>query len=142
MKNRPRYFTLEEFLKSDTAKKRNIDNFPTFEIVENLRELALFLDGIREAWGSGIRINSGYRSAVLNIAVGGVPTSCHKIGSAADLYPTNGKFEEFKKFIVGYLKDKNFDQCILESKAGRQWVHLGLWNNSHQQRKKIFSLSA
>lgn len=139
---KPKYFTLEELLKSDTGKRRGIDNFPTFEIVEHLNELALFLDGIRQAWGSGIRINSGYRSAVLNVAVGGVPTSVHKIGYAADLYPVNGKFEEFKRFIIGYLKDKRFDQCILESKAGRQWVHLGLYDNSHQQRCKIFSISA
>ena len=141
MKNRPRYFTLEEFLKSDTAKKRGIDNYPTFEIVEHLEELAFFLDGIREAWGSGIKINSGYRSTILNIAVGGVVTSVHKIGYAADIYPTNGKFEDFKKFIVDYLKDKQFDQCIIESKAGRQWIHIGLRNNSHQQRRKVFSLS-
>jgi hypothetical protein len=31
------------------------------------------------------------------------------------MYPVNDKFEEFKTFIVEYLKDKNFDQCIEES---------------------------
>lgn len=136
-----KFFTLEELLRSDTAKRRGIENFPSFEVVEHLNELALSLDGIREAWGSGIRVNSGYRCSVLNIAVGGVPTSVHKLGFAADIYPVNGKWEEFKRFIVEYLKDKKFDQCILESAKGRQWIHYGLYSNSHQQRCKIFSIS-
>lgn len=38
--------------------------------------------------------------------------------NAVDIWPINGKFEEFKKFIVSYLSDKNFDQCIIE-KSGK-----------------------
>ena len=53
-----------------------------------------------------------------------------------------GLMEEFKKFIVNYLKDKNFDQCIEESSNGgkTRWVHFGLYNNADKQRRQIFKI--
>lgn len=134
----PTYFTLYELLYSDVAKRFRIDNFPSFEIVENLKELGLFLDGIREAWGDAIIVNSGYRCQLLNKIANGVSNSVHMLGYAADLIPKNGKFEEFKIFIVEYLKDKEYDQCILEYSSKSQWVHIGLYNNKGQQRKQCF----
>ena len=38
-----KYFTLAELLRSDTAKKKNIDNTPSWDVVEHLGELVLFL---------------------------------------------------------------------------------------------------
>ena len=137
---KPQYFTLAELLTSSTARQKSIENLPSWEIIEHLNELALFLDGLRAAWGSGIHVSSGFRNEKLNAAVGGVQNSVHKIGYAADLYPTNGKFEEFKKFIKNWIKDKDFDQCIIETKGKSQWIHLGLYGNSGQQRHNIFSM--
>ena len=137
----PKYFTLQEFLSSTIAKQEGVQNLPSFEVVDNLRELALFLDPLREAWGSGIRVTSGFRNEVLNGLVGGVPTSCHRLGTAVDMVPVNGKFEEFKKFVVDYLKDKAFDECIIEKNSkGDTWIHLQLYSPKGFQRKKIFSL--
>ena len=137
-----KYFYLEEFLTSSTARQKSIENIPSFEIVLRLRKLAQFLDGLREEWGSGIRVTSGFRNERLNSAVGGVPNSIHKIGYAADIYPVNGKFEEFKKFVKNWIKDKDFDQAIIERKGSSEWIHIGLFNNSGQQRHNIFSLNA
>lgn len=134
------YFTIEELCKSDTAVKYKIDNTPTATVKKNLKELIAFLNPLREAWGSAIRVTSGYRCEKLNRLVGGSVTSVHKIGFAADLYPVNGKFADFKKFIKKYLIDKNFDQLILEKSATSQWIHLGLKNNSGKQRRQIFNL--
>ena len=47
--------------------------------------------------------------------MGGSKTSAHMIGYAVDLYPMNGEFGRFAKFVQQYLMDKDFDQCILES---------------------------
>ena len=52
----------------------------------------------------------------------------------------NGKMKEFKKFIIEYLKDKRFDQCLKESSAFSEWVHIGLYNNAGLQRKQIKDL--
>lgn len=135
------YFTIKELCYSDTAEQKGIDNSPSKEIEEHLKELISFLNPIREKWESGIRVNSGYRCPELNKAVGGVDTSAHMLGYAADLYPVNGKFDDFKTFIVNYLQDKEFDQCILETSGNSEWIHLGLYNNKHQQRRQIFKLT-
>ena len=55
------YFTIDELVYSDTAKKYKIDNTPNAMVLKNLKELIDFLNPLREAWGSSIRINSGYR---------------------------------------------------------------------------------
>ena len=137
----PRFFTLEEFLTSSTARQKSLENMPSFEVVENLKELANFLDGVRAAWGSGIRITSGFRNAKLNALVGGQPSSLHLKGWAADLQPVNGNFEGFKKFMVNYLKDKNFDELIIERSKTAVWLHFQLYSNNGFQRKKVFSLN-
>lgn len=139
---KPKHFNLEEFLTSSTARQKSIENLPSWEIIEHLRELALFLDDLRDAWGSGIKVTSGFRNDKLNSKVGGVQNSIHKIGFAADIYPANGKWEEFKRFVKNWIKDKDFDQCIIEKKGKSEWIHIGLYNNSGQQRHNIFSLVA
>ena len=142
-----KYFTIEELCQSETADKLKIDNTPSEEIKKNLETLVdCLLDPLREAWGSPIIINSGYRCPILNKAVGGSKTSSHMSGWSVDMRPKNGKMEEFKKFVVEFIKTKFWDQCILESsgKPGTpnyvEWVHLSLYNNSGKQRKQIFSL--
>lgn len=135
---RSRYFRLEEFLTSSTARQKSIENIPSWEVVEHLNELALFLDGLREAWGSGIRITSGYRNETLNKAVGGVENSVHEIGYAADMVPANGKFKEFAAFVTEWAKDKVYDQLIVERSKRSSWIHLGLYNNNHKQRRMCF----
>ena len=127
---------------SETAVKNKIENLPSFEIVENIKELAAFLDGVREAWGSGINVTSGFRCEKLNKKVGGKSTSLHKKGFAADLQPSNGDFEGFKKFFVNYLKDKQFDELIKEKSKDEEWLHFQLRSNTGEQRRKIFSLVA
>lgn len=146
-----KYFTISEFIKSDTARKLNIDNTPTeyqknnaIEFINNL------LDDLREAWseyctendlGTGaIRVSSGIRSKKLNDAVGGSKTSAHYHGYAADLVPYNYEMAEFKKFVYNWLQDKDFDQMISEdeNKAGVPgWIHLGYKNGAGKQRKQF-----
>lgn len=135
------YFTIQELCKSSTAIKNKIDNTPNATVRAHLNELIKFLNPLREAWGSAIMVSSGYRCKEVNTLVGGVPSSVHMIGYAADIYPKNGKMLEFKKFIKNYLKDKKFDQCIIEKNArNSEWIHLGLKNNSGMQRRQIFNM--
>lgn len=133
-------FKIAELERSDTANVYKINNTIPDELEHNAKRLLLFLQDLREKWGSAIRINSGYRCPMLNKIVKGSKTSAHLMCNAADLYPVNGKFEEFKKFIIAYLSDKNFDQCIVEKSGKSQWIHLGLYNNSGKQRRQIFKI--
>lgn len=136
------YFTIKELTKSDTAYRMKINNTPSPEIKKNLHELIDTLDGIREAWGGPIKVNSGYRCPKLNKAVGGSETSVHMIGFAADLRPASGEIGRFKEFIKEYLIDNHieYDQCIIEKSGRTQWVHFGLYNNAGKQRKMLFRI--
>ena len=55
------------------------------DVLENVKLLAIQLQKIREYVGKPIRINSAYRSQAHNEAIGGVKTSQHILGKAADI---------------------------------------------------------
>lgn len=140
---RPRYFDLEELLTSSTARQKSIENLPSWTIVEHLNDFACeVLDPLREAWGSGIRITSGFRSPKLNSAVGGVAGSIHQIGYAVDMVPMNGKFDEFVAFLKEWLPkfERSWDQCIIESKGKNRWIHLGYYRANGGQRRQLFEM--
>ena len=141
MNRKPKYFNLEEFLTSSTARQKSIENLPSWEVIEHLHELALFLDELREDWGSGIIVSSGFRIKVLNKAVGGVDNSIHEIGYAADIQPANGKFKEFANFVENWVKNRKVDQVIIEQSKKSRWIHVGLYNNKHQQRHMVFLMN-
>lgn len=140
-----RYFELKEFLRSDTAKWRGIDNTPGFDDVAHLSELVeKILDPLRDAWGSPLTVSSGYRCEKLNSAVGGSVTSVHKIGYAADIVPQVGTLKSFVEFAERWLRlnDIAFDQSIREvDRRGKEWWHIGLKNNAGQQRRQFLALT-
>ena len=135
------YFTIEELCQSETAERLKIDNTPSEEITSNLTYFVnRILDPLRETWGSAILVNSGFRCELLNKAIGGSKTSAHKTGWAVDLYPKNGKMEDFKKFVIDFFNGKMWDQIVLETDGNKVWIHIGLFNNSGKQRRQIFSI--
>lgn len=80
-------FSYSEFERSETAEKRGIVNvIATAKVRDSIQALVInVLQPLRTAWGSELAINSGYRCPELNAAVGGVPTSQHQRGEAADV---------------------------------------------------------
>lgn len=137
------YFTLGEFLRSETAVNEKIQNYPDkFEYVDHLRELKdTILNPLREDWGSGIRITSGFRCKKLNDCLyGASKTSVHQIGYAVDVVPSNGEINDFIYFCREWFKDKKFDQVIIEKSGKTKWVHIGLYSNSGEQRCKLFDM--
>lgn len=118
-----KYFTIEELCRSAKAKELGIDNTPTPQAVENMTRLInVVLDPLREAYGKPITTNSGYRSPALNEAVGGVESSQHPTGEAADI--TVGT-REGNKWLFEYIRDNlPFDQLIDE--YDYSWVHVSL----------------
>lgn len=137
-----KYFSLHEFLYSETALKNKIDNWPEdFWVIENLKKLIEVLNKLREAWSSPILITSGYRSPALNNFIKGSKTSMHQKGLAADLYPSNGDIKLFTQFVPIYFEDKPFDQIILETSGASKWVHFGLENNEGLQRRQVLNIN-
>ena len=121
--NLSRHFTLEEFLASDLAVRKGIDNTPTPEIEAALTFTAAGMERVREALGGlPIHISSGYRCAKLNSIVGGQPNSQHMKGEACDfLCPAFGTPREVAIELAAFLPPIGFDQLILEY---AEWVHI------------------
>ena len=118
------HFTLSEFVRSETADRKHIDNTPSPEVVDNLRALCRnVLEPARMAFGAPIYITSGYRCSALNAAVGGKPTSQHQYGEAADLQVQGVRN---LKRLYKVIKDHGvFDQLLFETnKAGAKWIHV------------------
>jgi hypothetical protein len=122
-------FTLEELTKSETALRQNIDNTPTVEVVENLTRLAeKVLQPVREHYGKGVKVNSGFRSMAVNAAVGGVQgakPSDHTRGMAADIEIPGLPNPELAQWIEANLE---YTQLILEFYTqgipDSGWVHV------------------
>lgn len=137
-----KFFTVKELTASSTARKYGIDNTPQdAEIIEHIEELIEFMDGVRAAWGGPLIVTSGYRCPQLNEKVGGAKTSAHLTGYALDIVPSNNKKDKFFLFFKEYLKDKDFDELLLEKGSnGRIWIHFALKSIQGKQRKKIKTL--
>lgn len=84
-------FSFSEFEASDTAKSLHIINAITdWDVRDNIIALVKnVLQPLRDAWGGPLKINSGYRCKALNEAVGGVESSQHRKGQAADVACTD-----------------------------------------------------
>lgn len=80
-------FDWKEFEKSDVANKHHINNaIIDWDVRDNIKALVdNVLQPLRDAWGSPLFINSGFRCKELNEKVGGAATSQHCLGSAADV---------------------------------------------------------
>lgn len=80
-------FSYREFERSEVAEAKHICNVITsFEVRDSILALTEnVLQPLRDAWGKPLKVNSGYRCKALNAAVGGVPTSQHVKGEAADI---------------------------------------------------------
>lgn len=80
-------FSYREFERSEVADVKHICNVITsFEVRDSILALTEnVLQPLRDAWGKPLKVNSGYRCKALNAAVGGVPTSQHVKGEAADI---------------------------------------------------------
>lgn len=127
------HFTVGEMLRSGTAIRLGIKNVPeehpedgltNEEVVENLRLLAVkVLEPLRQRVGRVI-VTSGYRCRTLNRAVGGVATSQHLCGQAADIHVTGNEMCRKYARIIRQLTP--FDQLILEPAGSPQkrWIHV------------------
>ena len=123
------HFTLEELTFSATAQRKQIDNKPPAEVLDNMKRLAAGLEEVRTALGNKpMRINSGYRSPKLNRAVGGARLSAHMAGYAADFVcPDFGSPLKIVKALAA--TGIQFDKLIQEG----TWVHISFAPEARRQ---------
>lgn len=119
-------FTLAELTASSTAQRLGLDNTPGADALQQLHRTAQMLERTREHLGGRpIIVTSGYRSRQVNAAVGGVTSSDHAQGMAADVkVPAYGTPYEVAKALAQQINALGIGQLIYESVGGAQWVHL------------------
>lgn len=123
-------FTLEELSKTSTG----LHNTPNKKQTDSLRQLAInVLQPARDALGP-IKVTSAYRSQAVNAKVGGVSTSQHTKGEAADLIMAGGQ----KKLLEWLIANVEFDQIISEfpdANGNPQWVHVSYKEGANRNQK-------
>lgn len=127
-------FNYREFEKSDTAKRLGITNvINTSEVRDSIKALVLdVLQPLRDAWGEPLQVNSGYRCKKLNEAVGGVDTSQHCKGEAADIACS----EPAKLAQLAYDLGLPYDQMILYP----TFVHFSHKLNGEQRNQILYNV--
>ncbi|MCQ8897400.1 D-Ala-D-Ala carboxypeptidase family metallohydrolase [Limnobacter humi] len=129
------YFTLREL----TVTSTGLANQPESPIIiANLRELAMnILHPLFEEFGPRLTINSAYRSAAVNRAVGGSDTSQHLTGQAADFEVRGMSNYDLACWVRDNL---NHGQLILEHFTpgvhSSGWVHCSFQPVRGQREEK------
>jgi zinc D-Ala-D-Ala carboxypeptidase len=126
-------FNLSELLVTDTG----LPNIPNDQEISNLTALAEnVLQPVRNLLGVPVRINSAFRSAGVNSAVGGVYNSQHRSGDAADIVPLGMNIDDaFKRIALSVIP---FDQLIIETnKRGGRWIHISF--NKRGGRRQLLA---
>ena len=134
------HFTLHELCKTKTG----IENVPNEAQVENLKRVCRWLEQLRRRWnnlyGEGddpIIINSGFRSAAVNKAVGGVPMSNHLTGCAVDIRCVG--IEQALRYAailldISDLNHEDYDELLIEQKKSVIWVHFAVKPMGNRRR--------
>jgi hypothetical protein len=113
------HFTFAELTVTD---HRLLDNTPNAGEVENLRRLATFLELVKDRLGGRpVMVNSAYRSAAVNAAVGSSDKSQHRLGCAADIRVPGMTPDAVVKAVMA--SGLAYDQIIREFDS---WTHISI----------------
>ena len=127
------HFTFTEMTKTDSG----LDNIPNdMNVIRNLVRLSEFLQIIRNELQLPIIVNSGYRSKEVNESVGGVSSSYHCKGLAADI-----KCADMDKLLaVLHSHLMEIDQLgIYYNSTTQLWFHVGLAEECKLPRTQIYT---
>ena len=126
-------FSFSELTRTQTGIKNVPDDM---NVVKNLVRLSEFLQQIRNELHLPIVVTSGYRSKEVNEAVGGVLSSYHVKGLAADIKCAD--MDKLLAVLHSHLMD--IDQLIIYfNKNSQLFYHVGLAEEGKVPRTQIFT---
>lgn len=131
-----KHFSIKELCASQRAEEEGIVNNPSPEARKNLIALVKnVLDPAREALGKAIFVNSGFRCNELNATVGGVASSQHILGEAADIELGSKSTQENKTLFDWIAANCEYDQLINE--YNYSWIHVSFKRNGHNRYQQL-----
>ena len=126
-------FSFSELTKTDTGIKNVPDDM---NVLSNLCRLAAFLQTIRNELHLPIIVNSAYRSPEVNAKVGGVSSSYHVKGLAADIKCAD--MDKLLTILHSHLSE--IDQLgIYYNSTTQLWFHIGLPEEGKAPRTQIYT---
>ena len=132
-----KHISYKEGVYSTTATRREIENTPNNEQLDNMETIAeKVFEPLREWVGGAIKINSFFRSVKLNKAIGGSSKSQHCHGQAIDIDDTFGVVANSDMY--NYIKNNlDFDQLIWEfgDDDNPNWVHVSYVSEDANRRR-------
>jgi len=132
-----KHISEKEGVYSTTATRRGIDNIPNSDELNNMRLLAEeVFEPLRAYVGGPIKINSFFRSAELNKAIGGSSKSQHCKGQAMDIDDTFGRMTNAEMYY--WIKEHlDFDQMIWEfgDDENPDWVHVSYVSGNENRNR-------
>ncbi|MBR3478112.1 MAG: DUF882 domain-containing protein [Bacteroidaceae bacterium] len=133
-----KHFSIEEFERSERAKRLGINNTVPKALRPNIQALCEnVLEPVRNHFEVPIHISSGYRCTALNKAVGGAPKSQHMKGQAADIYIKNQEMP-LKAVWDWMVKHLDYDQIIWETRpSGSKWIHVSYVSEGRNRHKAL-----
>ena len=136
------HFNLEEFERSDTARRLGIDNTVPNGLLPNIQALCEnVLEPVRQHFGVPIYLSSGYRCTALNKAVRGATASQHMKGEAADIYIKASPQLALWNIYVWMIDNLQFDQLIWEVRPTSKWIHVS-YKRTGVNRQQVFTCRA
>lgn len=128
-------FSMRELTRSDYAIRNGLPNEPMPRIAENIEQVLMpGLEQVRALLKHPMHVTSGFRSQIVNDAVGGSATSQHRYGLAADFHCDGfGTSTEIVAAIAA--SDIQFDQLIDEF---GQWVHVSFVRRAPRRDVRTF----
>ena len=136
------HFKLGEMTKSSSHPE--VYNIPSHEAIANLKRVCGWLEVLRKRNGKPIIINSGYRSPQLNKKIGGVPTSNHLTGCAADIRVADmEQLIRYAAILLDYADEshQDFDELLIErNRYGAIWLHFAV--RPKDNRRKVAFINA
>ena len=95
--------TLREYLKGRARLEDMYD-----QVQENVVELLMRINIVRNLYGKPMIVTSGYRSPEYNKSIGGSANSAHCTGQAIDISCKDGKLKEWIKYNPKSLEELGF----------------------------------
>ncbi|MBP3786989.1 MAG: hypothetical protein ILA22_02475 [Prevotella sp.] len=146
------HFALAELCKTKTR----LSNEPNKEQIENLKRVCRWLEELRLRYNLNkkekiknkegeepIIINSGFRSAEVNRAVGGAATSNHLTGCAVDIRVAG--IEQLLRYAVILLdisdeSKEDFDELLIDKKGPVMWLHFAVKPTGNRRKVRLMQV--
>lgn len=131
-------FSLQELTRTNHT---DLDNTPGVKEKENLRRLAQqVLQPLRDSWGQPLKVNSAYRSPLVNSRVHGAASSYHLRGLAADIDCATDLAKAMRLALACRDERLPVAEVILSKRGAHYWLHVAL-KTGDDRKKAVFTMT-